>query len=358
MHHPLLTRPPLSLRRRFALLAFYLVLIASGLLLLAGVLVARNQAQRGIWSPGEPLPPPSGARSPLGTTVELTQYRSDAALDAALDEAEAMGLTWLRQELRWDLAEPTRGQVEWERYDRVIEAAAARGFRLVLFLNRTPAWARREGEEDNPFAPPGERDAFARFARAAAARYGAEVYGWQVWDEPNLMPHWGTRIILNPDEYGDFLAQIVPAIRAGDPDAVVATAGLGPTSETSGYNMSEITFLRWLYDTGADRYFDAVALKPYGFWREVAERVYGEERLGLDRVVLVRELMAQRGDAATPIWFVEGGWAVLPPQWQGEPPPWGYDAPATQQRRLYETVRRATLEWPWVQTDRAARVPA
>ncbi|MDQ4078498.1 MAG: hypothetical protein M3220_19915, partial [Chloroflexota bacterium] len=339
----------MSTRSRLGIIGFYITLIALVLLLLFGVLVARNRAQRGVWFPGEPLPPPSGAATPLGTTVELTQYESRQALDEALDEAEAMGLGWLRQELRWDRVESEPGQFEWEEYDQAIAAAAERGFRLILFLNRTPEWARRSGEEDNPFAPPAETAEFVEFARAATERYGEAVYGWQVWDQPNLMPHWGVRIILNPDEYTRFLAEVAPAIRAGDPDAVVATAGLGPTTELSGYNMSEVTYLRWLYDAGAARYFDAVALKPFGFWQEVAERVYGEDRLGLDRVVLVRELMEQRGDGEKPIWFVEGGWAVLPPDWQGEPPPWGYDSPATQQRRLYETIRRAVLEWPWVQ---------
>ena len=332
---------------RLSLALFYALICAGLALLTLGIGLTGQQMQRGIWRAGDPLPPASAAPSPLGTTVDLLQYEEDAALDAALDSAEAMGLHWLRQELRWDLVEATAGQPRWAAYDRVIDAASARGFDLILYLNRTPAWARRSGEEENPLAPPADTAEFVDFVAAAADRYGPQVYGWQIWDEPNLM-HWGQRIIQIPDEYGAFLAATVPAIRAADPDAVVATAGLGSTSEREGYNMSEVTYLRWLYDSGADQWFDAVALKPFGFWNDVADREYSEEILGIDRVVLTRELMVQRGDGATPIWFVEGGWAILP-EWQSEPPPWSYDAPPVQQRRLFETVNRATLEWPFVQ---------
>lgn len=339
----------LDTRNRLLIIAFHTTLLAAFLLLLYGVLVARHEAQRGVWWPGEPLPAPSDAPSPLGATVALEQYESEAALDEALDEAEAMGLVWLRQELPWDAIEAAPGQWQWERWDRLIEAAHGRGFRLLLVLNRTPAWARQPQERDNPLAPPATPDAFVRFARAAAERYGNHVVGWQVWDEPNLMPHWGTEVILDPAEYAAFLAAVAPALREADPDGIVATAGLAPTSEPGGFNMSEIRFLDGLYTAGAAPHFDAVALKPYGFWTGAEARHYDEGTLNFDRVVLLRETMERHGDASTPVWFVEGGWATLPPDWQGEPPPWGSDVPAVQQARLERALRRTALEWPWVQ---------
>lgn len=337
------------LRARFAAIGFYTALIVCFLLLLHGILVARHEAQRGIWFPGDALPPATDLATPLGTTVSLEQYEDDAALTRALDAAQGMGIGWLRQELPWDAIEPARGEYEWERWDRVVQAAHERGFALVLVLNRTPEWARPPSERANPFAPPQNHTDFVRFARAAALRYGDAVLAWQVWDEPNLMPHWGTEVFLNPEAYALFLAATAPAIREADPGALVVTAGLGPTLEPGGFNMSEMRFLQGLYDAGAAPHFDAVALKPYGFWTGATERVYDEGALGFDRPVLVREVMQRNGDAETPIWFVEGGWATLPDGWAGDPAPWGSHHPKLQGPRLEAALRRAALEWPWVQ---------
>jgi O-antigen ligase len=319
-------------------------------LFLLSILEARLHAgYRGIWFPGDGLPAMSGAATPLGTTVELIQYESDAALAEALDEAQAMGIEWLRQPLPWDGVEAARGDFVWEPWDRVINAASERGFRLVLVLKRTPSWARRLEERHNPWAPPLHTGDFAFFARLAAERYGEQVYGWQVWDDPNLKPHWGTEVTIDTKAYATFLKLVTPAIRAGDPDAVVATAGLGPTTEKSGFNVNEVDFLHGLYEAGARDYFDAVAIKPYGFWGDAEGPIYSKDVLNFNRVVLTYEVLQHHSDLETPIWLVEGGWAVIPPDWQGEPPPWGADDAEIQQFRLQAAIKRAALEWPWIE---------
>ncbi|MGB0385642.1 MAG: O-antigen ligase family protein [Ardenticatenaceae bacterium] len=340
--------------KRLAIMAFYALWILVFWLLWHVLVMTRYEVQRGVWFPGDALPPSNEssnneASTPLGTTVELTQYESDQALAKALDAAQAMGIGWLRQELPWDQLEPAPGGFDWAPWDRVIGAAHERGFEIVLVLNRTPRWARRDGELHNPFAPPLEIGDFAYFARLAAERYGDKVLGWQVWDEPNLSPHWGVEVTLDPNYYADFLAAVTPAIRLGDRDAIVALGALGPTSELRGYNMSEVRFLQGLYEAKADDYFDAVAVKPYGFGYDAQAPVYSEDTLNFNRVVLVREMMARNGDSQTPIWLVEGGWGVLPPDWEGDPPPWGSDGPEIQQFRLRAAIKRAALEWPWAQ---------
>jgi O-antigen ligase len=338
-------------QKRLAIIAVYVVLLTLFGLFLSGVRPARVQAQRGIWFPGQSLPSalPVQLSTPLGTTVELTQYRTEVELEQALTTLQTIGISWVRQEVRWDEVESLSGQYEWGKYDRVLAAADEAGLALVLVLNRTPEWARQADEINNPLAPPDELENFVRFAEAAALRYGDKVLAWQIWDEPNLMPHWGTEVIIDPAEYGEMLRQTTPVIRAQDQDGWVLTAGLGPTLEPGGFNMSEVRFLDGLYGAGAADYFDAVALKPYGFWTGANERLYDEAVLNFDRPVLVREVMEAHDDTATPIWLVEGGWAVLPADWQGDPPPWGSDNAAQQQPRLEEALTRTALEWQWVQ---------
>jgi O-antigen ligase len=340
-----------STQKRLAIVAFYVGLLTLFGLFLSGLRPARVQAQRGIWFPNQALPPALSVdlATPLGTTVDLTQYNTDAELAQALATMRSMGITWIRQELRWDEIEARKGMPDWSNYERGIRMANEAGLAVVAVLNRTPVWARQPEEADNPLAPPQDLTDLAGFAEAAALQYGNEVVAWQVWDEPNLMPHWGTEVIIDPAKYAEMLREVAPSIRAKDVGAWVVTAGLGPTLEPGGFNMSEVRFLDGLYAAGAADDFDAVALKPYGFWTGADEALYDEGVLNFDRPVLVREVMEAHEDTATSIWFVEGGWAVLPGEWQGDPPPWGSDSAEQQQPRLQEALTRTALEWQWVQ---------
>lgn len=280
-----------------------------------------------------------------GTTVALQQYRTNEALEQALDRLGRLGVTWLRQPIPWAEVEPQPGVYVWEPWDRLVRAAASRGFRLILVLDTSPAWARRES--DTPFAPPEDARHLAAFAAAVARRYGPLVDAYQVWDEPNVRPHWGNAL-ADPAGYADLLREVTPVIRAVDPGAVILTAGLAPNGEPGGFNMSEVRYLRGLYQAGAAPYFDVVAVKAYGFWSGPDDRRYDETVLNWSRLVLTREVMEAAGDITTPVWFVEGGWASLPPDWAGDPPPWGSDRPEVQTARLKAAVARVRHEWPWV----------
>ena len=72
--------------------------------------------------------------------------------------------------------------------------------------------APNEGVQAVPVPDP---DRFAAFAGRFAARYGAQVDDYQVWDEPNLAGHWGGGPV-NPPAYADLLARTARAIRAAD----------------------------------------------------------------------------------------------------------------------------------------------
>ena len=323
---------------------WYVLLVVGTALLTRSLWHAAANRWRGVEPGPSPVVHRHGA-SRWGTTVALHQYTSDGALARALDQLAGLGVTWLRQPLPWAGIEPRPGVYAWEPWDRLVRAATARGFRLILVLDTSPAWAREE--PDNPFAPPRRAEDLAAFAAAAARRYGPLVDAYQIWDEPNVRPHWGDAL-ADPAGYAELLRAVAPAIRAVDPGALILTAGLAPNGEPGGFNMSDVRYLRGLYAASASPYFDVVAFKAYGFWSGPDDRRYGEEVLNWSRAVLVREVMEAAGDGATPVWFVEGGWATLPEGWSGAPPPWGSDRPEVQVARLKAAVARARQEWPWV----------
>lgn len=324
-------------RRTLSLVLLVLALLAA--LGLAAVVSQRQALLRGTLDglPKMSLPP----RVPvLGVNADLTQY-DDAALAENLDLIAGVGFVWVRQPFRWAEIELEPGRFEWAAYDRVVEEAAARDLRLVAVLVDSPGWA-----ADAPTAPPDDLDAFASFAATLSERYGETIDVYQVWDEPNLSSGWGGRE-PSPVRYAALLQAAYEAIHAVDADALVLTAGLAPTVERGPENLSDVLFLRELYANGAAPFFDGVAGKPYGFDDGPLERRTHENVLNFSRLVLLREVMVEHGDAGKPLWASHFGWNALPEGWQGAPSAWGQTTPAQQAAWTLDAYRRALTEWPW-----------
>jgi hypothetical protein len=169
-----------------------------------------------LWLLSRPAPPPpplpwAPERLRVGVNADLTSY-DEAALSAALSRLAQLGLTTVRQPFDWGQIEPAAGQFTWDAYDRIVAA-------------------------------------FGRFAARLAARYAGKIHLYQVWDEPNIAPHWGARWV-DPTAYAGLLREGYAQIKAADPDSVVLTASLAPTLETGGANLSDIAFLEQLLAAG------------------------------------------------------------------------------------------------------------
>src|SRR5574341_361317 len=327
-----------SPRRRLAAL----LLALGALLMLSGSAALVSQRQMRLRGALDGLPDPAlDARPPiLGVNAELTQYNREE-LTENLDLIAQTGFVWVRQVFAWDEIEPQRGTYDWAAYDPIVEEAAARDLRIIAVLWRSPEWAAK-----SPTAPPNEADDFGAFAGAVAARYGDRIDVYQIWDEPNLESGWGGQ----PPEvigYTRLLASAYRAIHAADPDATVLTAGLAPTIETGPDNLSDVLYLRALYDNGAARYFDGVAGKAYGFDTGPDDRRIDANLLNFSRFVLLREEMERHGDAHKLLWASHFGWNALPEGWQGESSSWGLTTSEIQAAWTAGAYERALREWPW-----------
>lgn len=94
-----------------------------------------------------------------------------------------------------------------------------------------------------------------------------------------------------------------PAIKKGDPSALVVTGGVVHNND------------RWLadaYRAGAKGAFDVVATHPYQGLGDAAPETAdsGDDWWLMTHVKAVHELMARHGDGSKPIWFTEFGWSV------------------------------------------------
>lgn len=301
-------------------------------LLVQAVVAARQVRVRGLPR-GFPAPVAEADVPMLGVNVALEQY-GDEELEAALVRIEEGGFAWVRQPFYWRQIGPQAGRFDWTVPDRILAALARHpDLRLVAVL------------DDIPATPP-DPDGFASFGAAFAARYGAQVDHYQVWDEPNLADRWGGGPV-NPSAYADLLAHTATAIRTADPDARILLAGLAPTTETGPQNLSELRFLQRLYQVGAAPYFDIAVGKPYGFDTGPDDRRADEQVLNFSRLILLREVMVAHGDGDKALWASHWGWNALPPEWTGEPSVWGQTDEPTQAAHTVAALERARAEWPW-----------
>nr|MBC7244368.1 O-antigen ligase family protein [Chloroflexota bacterium] len=282
-----------------------------------------------------------------GVNVALEQYASEEDLQRVLRLIQEGGFHWIRQHFPWAEIEPLPGEYHWEIWDRIVGAANKLGLEIIAVLDTTPAWARAPIDRDNRFAPPQFATTYGLFARAFAQRYGHQITYYEVWDQPNIFPHWGERPI-DPAQYVHLLKIAAKELRKSDTDAIVFCAGLAPNTESGGRNMSEVLFLRGIYQAGGRGYFDVLAAKPYGFWSGPDDRRVSPQVLNFSRLILLREEMVRHGDSEVPIWAVEFGWNALPQDWTGRPSPWGTDEVATQTKRTVEAIQRARQEWGWL----------
>ena len=145
------------------------------------------------------LAAPAGALAAPGQTVSFEAPRDvmdPATRDAALDEIAGFGTDALRVILYWkDVApKPKSSSVpaitqddpaayDWAKYDAVVDAARARGLKVLLTVTGpVPRWATLS-RRDQRTRPSPER--FAQFMEAAGKHYGSRVDVWSIWNEPN-----------------------------------------------------------------------------------------------------------------------------------------------------------------------------
>ncbi len=325
-------------------LALALILLVGGAATAIGASYQRSQALRGWTDPTQDADLPK--RIPLaGVNVELKQY-DPAALDRELSRIAALGFTWVRQTFSWPDIEPREGAFDFGKYDPLVQAVNAHPpLQLVAVLDNTPDWARRADASTVLAGPPASMASFGAFAGQLAAHYGDKIQYYQIWDEPNLNTQWGG---LDPRP-ADYAAMLKAAYTAIDKRATVIAAALAPTRETGPRNISDVLYLRALYDLGAQDSFDAAAGKPYGFDTGPDDRTVSQDVLNFSHIILLREEMVRRGDGRKALWGSNFGWNHLP---AGVPfkdqSIWGQVDAETQRRYTRDAYLRAEHEWPWM----------
>lgn len=228
------------------------------------------------------------------------------------------GFTWVKQWFAWrDIEGAGKGKYDWETADRVVNQIEEFGLKLIVRVDGEPDWAG---------APPANIDHFADFLTTLATRYKGRIHAYQVWNEPNLAREWGKKP-PNAQEYTQMLKTAYQAIKKADPNALVVSAGLAPTTELSQRAVPDTQFVQSMYNAGAKPYFDMLGAHGAGY-RAPPEKDPGEVandpnyynvgdvncpgpacRIYCFRHVEdLRQIMVDNGDADKRVVVLEFGW--------------------------------------------------
>lgn len=92
--------------------------------------------------------------------------------------------------VQWRQIETEPSNYDWSRVQRAVETARSAGLRPMLVLGQTPRfWAQDKTAPGDGATSMPNIDAWKRYVRAAARRYGATI-DYQIWNEPNVVNFW------------------------------------------------------------------------------------------------------------------------------------------------------------------------
>jgi hypothetical protein len=222
---------------------------------------------------GDMSPPPSTG----GTSNEVFGYGIAAdglpLPDYTMGQVESLGLSWVKQQVRWEDFELTPGQMDWSGYDAVVEAANNHGLRVMLSVVGAPEWTRTYFDSNPEAAPPDDLSLFADFLGRLVDRYQGRIHAIEVWNEQNLDREWDTAAGVEPARYVEMLRLAYQVIKSRDPNIIVISGALSPVGGTAtdpnnpsriGY-MDDFQYYQEMIANGFLSYCDCVGVHHNGY---------------------------------------------------------------------------------------------
>ncbi|MBM3128096.1 MAG: hypothetical protein FJ009_05590 [Chloroflexi bacterium] len=257
-------------------------------------------------------------------------WRPEAA-DRDLGMMRDAGLTWVKQTFAWrDIEGAGKGKFNWENADRAVQLANKFGIDILARVDNAPDWAAPGcfSQAKKQMGPARNTQDWLDFLHAFVTRYKGKIRAYAIWNEPNLSREWCGRP-PNPTEYVALLKASYTKIKSIDPNAIVVSAGLTPTSASNDQAMPDATYVTRMYDAmknNSTGYFDALGLHAPGYKAPpemspddvIKNREYSNNEPVTGRVYCfrhvedIRKIMVARGDANKQVVILEFGWTMDP----------------------------------------------
>lgn len=188
---------------------------------------------------------PGFAASRKNTGIAVHAIDDTSLLDAVKDA----GFSFVRADLFWEAVDTPHGW-DFSRYDTLVAELSERGLGALFILGGI----HRVHSPNRPPTTPAQLAAFRRYVFNAAQRYKGKPVRFEVWNEQDHKTYWHGE--PSPVAYRNVLKLAVQAVKAADPDAIVATGGVQQVNRT---------FIRAVGDIAspAQPAPDAVSVHPY-----------------------------------------------------------------------------------------------
>jgi hypothetical protein len=300
-----------------------------------------------------PPPPPAGAGF-FAVGIQAQLWQNDKG--GVAGQINDLGITWVKQQLRWEFVEDAPGSLNWSEPDQVIDVMTGHGIQVLFSVFTAPQWARPD--KPGTGGPPNDFNLYADFVGKIAGRYCGRLGAIEVWNEQNLQREW-EGFPLDPGTYLDLLRRAYTAIKANCPSVIVVSGAPTPAG-TSAVAIDDVEYLRGMYANGLARYSDAIGVHPSGFANppEVTFEDWQQKRYDAPSHVnhpsfyfrstmeRYRQTMVQAGDTNKRLWPTEFGWASTPSPYPGYE--YAGRISEAQQAQYIVTAFRMMRDWGWV----------
>ncbi len=247
-----------------------------------------------------------------------------------LNHVNDLGFTWLKQQVRWEDMETSRGNRQWGELDELLAAAERHNAYVLFSVVTAPQWARERNADLNVAGPPANNADFAAYLGDLAHRYcGGPLKAIEVWNEQNLHYEWGN-LPINARAYVNMLQVASGAIRNSCPSMFIISGALTPAGDNGTVAVDDFTYMEQMLQAGMANYVDGIGVHPSGFnvppsvpWQQAcaAIRQHGNSFNGAcdtphhswsfrSTMEGYRNLAVKYGVSALPIVPTEFGWAA------------------------------------------------
>jgi len=267
-----------------------------------------------------------------------------------------LGFGWLKQQVRWEQFEGSKGNYSWSSLDEVADACKGKGVAVLFSVVAAPGWAR--GGKPG-IGPPDNYQDFNDFMGAMAAHFRGRVQAYEIWNEQNLKREWeGTP--LSGADYVRLLKGAYQAIKAADPNAIVVSGGPTPTGINDGvWAIDDRAYLQQMYNAGLKYYSDVIGAHPSGYANPPdvyyaggdfdPNRGYDDHGSFFFRNTMedYYQIMAAYGDGGKRIWATEFGWPTVDGMGVGANPGYEFAANINESQQADYIVRAFTWSRNW-----------
>ena len=177
-----------------------------------------------------------------------------------------LGLSWVKQQVRWELMESEPGNIDWSVMDFIMPIAEKFDIKLMLSIVTAPDWAREPEVFLGRDGPPADPRVYANYVAEIVKRYPGRIQAIEVWNEQNIDREWTSINGLSALAYVSLLRTTYETVKAIDPGIIIISGALSPTGVSDGVSAyDDFNFMDQLIDAGMLEWADCVGAHHNGY---------------------------------------------------------------------------------------------